>query len=214
MGEDIKEMPDVRGIVKQTVRHSFEDGIGEMLYGITFMLIGLVLFGEAALKPPFPHFWTAAFIAVPWGGLLVSRWLIPATKKRLVFPRTGYVVHRKLSGRTRWLALGLGVIGGGIAGFVFAFMFRAHPGVQMWMPTILGVEVCGWLLFLGFGFVVVRFLILAAFSVCAGLACSLTGLGAGRGAAFYMAAMGLALAISGALALRAFLRRAPRLEGQ
>jgi hypothetical protein len=214
VGENVNEMPDVGSIIKRTVRRSFEDGIGEMAYGIAFILIGLVFFGEAALKPLFPHFWSVSFILVVWGTLLLSRWLVPAIKKRLVFPRTGYVVARKLSGRLRWLLPGLAAILGGAAGLIFGFMFRAHPGVRGWIPTILGIEVCGWLLFLGFGLVVTRFLVLAAFSVFAGLAASLTRLGGQRGSALYFAAMGLALVISGALALRAFLRRAPAPEEQ
>ena len=214
MNENVKEMPDVEKVMTRVERHRFEDGIGEMLCGITFMLIGLILFGEATRKPPFPHFWTIAFVLVVWASILLSRWLVPALKKRLVFPRTGYVVSRKLRGRMFWLVLSVAAVVGGVGAFVLAFMFRALPAARAWNPVILGIEVGGWLLFMGFRFEMRRYLLLAGFSLLAGVAGSLTGMGADRGSAVYMAAMGLALVVSGALALRANLRQAPGSEEQ
>lgn len=214
MSENIREMPDVEKVMTRVERHRYEDGIGEMLYGIIFMLIGLVLFGEATLKPPFPHFWTIAFILAAWIPFLLSRWLVPALKKRLVFPRTGYVVSRKLRGRLLWLVLSVAAVVSGVGGFVAAFMLRAHPAARAWSPVILGIEVGGWLLFMGFRFEMRRYLLLAGFSLLAGVAGSLTGMGADRGSAVYMAAMGLALVVSGALALRANLRQVPGPEEQ
>ncbi|MGD1002835.1 MAG: hypothetical protein ABSA67_19265 [Candidatus Brocadiia bacterium] len=214
MNENIGEMPDVEKVMNRTVRHSLEDGIGEMLFGVTFILVGLVIFGEATLKPPFPHFWTIAFVLVVWAAILLSRWLVPALKKRLVFPRTGYVVSRKPSGRLLWLVLSVAAILGGLGGFVAAFISHVNPAARAWIPVILGIEVGGWLLFMGFRFEMKRYLLLAGFSLLAGIAGSLTGTGADRGSAVYMAAMGLALAVSGALALRANLRQAPGPEEQ
>ena len=208
MNENIREMPDVEKVMTHTLRHSLEDGIGEMAYGIAFMLIGLILFGEATLKPPFPHFWTIAFVLVVWAAILLSRWLVPALKKRLVFPRTGYVVSRKPRGRMLWLVLSVAAVVGGVGTFVAVFMLRALPAARAWIPAILGIEVGGWLLFMGFRFEMRRYLLLAGFSLLAGVAGSLTGMGA----AVYMAAMGLALVVSGALALRANLRQAPGSE--
>ena len=214
MNESIREMPDVEKVMVHTLRHFLEDGIGEMAYGITFMLIGLILFGEATLKSPFPHFWTIAFVLVVWAAFLLSRWLVPALKKRLVFPRTGYVVSRKLRGRMLWLVLSAAAVVGGVGAFVAVFMLGAHPAARAWSPVILGIEVGGWLLFVGFRFEMRRYLLLAGFSLLAGVADSLTGIGADCGSAVYMAAMGLALVVSGALALRVNLRQALESEEQ
>jgi hypothetical protein len=214
MNENTREMPDVEKVMKHTLRHFFGDGIGEMAYGITFMLIGLILFGAATLKPPFRHFWSIAFFLVVWAAFWLSRWLVPALKKRLVFPRTGYVVSRKLRGRMLWLVLSVAAVVGGVGAFVAVYMLRAHPAARAWSPVILGIEVGGWLLFMGFRFEMRRYLLLAGFSLLAGVAGSLMGMGADRGSAVYMAAMGLALVVSGALALRANLRQAPGSEEQ
>jgi hypothetical protein len=213
MNENTREMPDVDKVMTRTMRHSFEDGIGEMVYGIIFMLVGLILFGGLTLKPPFPHFWTIAFILAVWVPFLLSRWLVPALRKRLVFPRTGYVVSRKLRGRLLWLVLSVSAVLGGVGGFVVAFMFRAHPAAREWIPGALGLEAGAWLIFLGVRFTLRRYLLLAGFSILAGVAGSLAGIGGDRGSAAYCAAMGLALLVSGALALRAHLRQAPQPEG-
>ena len=70
------------------------------------------------------------------------------------------------------------------------------------------------LLYLGVQVGLWRFSLLAGFSGLAGVAAFLAGMGATLGTAAYFAAMGLALSVCGALALRAYLRGAPRPEEQ
>jgi hypothetical protein len=208
------DMPDIDKIMKRTARHLYEDGIGEIFYGVAFLLIGLLAFVEAAVKPPIPSFSAIGLIVVVLGAYLLGRWLVPALRRRLVFPRTGFVAHRQLSVRRRWMALGIAALAGCVLGGVGSFAHAIHPAWSDWVPLGDGLVVGAFLLVIGSGVGLRRFQVLAGFSGLAGLAALVAGLGEPLASAAYWAAMGLALMVSGALALWAYLHRAPQPEEQ
>ena len=70
------------------------------------------------------------------------------------------------------------------------------------------------MLFIALGLGLRRYLFLAAFSVLAGLAAALVGLGPEHGTAAFFTALGLALLTSGAITFRMYLRQAPRPQEQ
>lgn len=82
--------------MKRTERHAYEDGIGEIFWGFLLMLMGLLFLVEAAVKPPIPSVSAVGLIALWAGGFLLGRWLMPALKRRLIFPCTGFVDYRQL----------------------------------------------------------------------------------------------------------------------
>jgi hypothetical protein len=81
--------------MKGTERHAYEDAISEIFWGVLFMLMGLLFLVEATMKPVVSF--SAVGLIVLWaGGFLLGRWLMPALKRRLIFPCTGFVDYRQL----------------------------------------------------------------------------------------------------------------------
>jgi len=208
------DMPDIDKIMKRTARHACEDGVGEMLYGAVFMLIGLLFFAEAALSPPIPSFSHIGLVVLVLSGYLLGRWLVPALKRRLTFPRTGFVAYRRLSAGRRWMVIGIAALVASSVAGVAGLALAARPAGLDWIPLGNGLVIGAFLLYLGVQVGLRRFQLLAGFSALAGLAAFLAGLGETLGSAAYFAAMGLALMVAGALTLRAYLHRAPQPEGQ
>jgi hypothetical protein len=210
------DIPDIDKIMKRTARYACEDGIGEMFYGAVFMLLGLLFFLEATLNPPIPWFSVIGFLVLVYGGFLLGRWLVPALKRRLTYPRTGFVAYRQLSAGRRWMVMGIAALVAVFVTGIFAVAARVGGtlAVLEWIPLCNGLVVGAFLLYLGFELGLRRFMLLSGFSGLAGVAAFLAGMGATLGTAAYFAAMGLALSVCGALALRAYLRGAPRAEEQ
>lgn len=206
------DMPDIDKIGRRIAKHACEDGIGEMFYGGVFLLIGLLFFVEAALSPPLPSFSAVGLVVVVWGGYLLSRWLVPALRRRLTFPRTGFVTYRQLTAGRLWMAIGIGALVSSLVAGVVWFAVGSRPGGLDWVPLGNGLVVGAFLLYLGVRLGLRRFQVLAGFSALAGLAAFLGGMGAVLGTGAYFAAMGAALSVCGALALRAYLRGTPRVE--
>lgn len=207
------DMPDIDRIMKRTVRHAYEDGIGEIFYGVLFMLIGLVFFVETALKPAIPSFSAIGAIVLLLGGYLLGRWLVPALKRRLVFPRTGFVTYRQPSAGRLWMAVGIAVLVGSFVA-VASLALAARPAWRDWLLLANGLVWGAFLLYLAVQLGLRRFMLLAGLSGLVGAAAFLAGLGETLGSAVYFAVMGLALAVGGALALRTYLHRAPQPEEQ
>ena len=204
---------DIDNIMKRTERHAYEDGIGEIFWGVLFMLMGLLFFAEATVKPPIPSFSAVGLIVLCAGGFLLSRWLMPVLKGRLIFPRTGFVAYRQLKGGRRWTAMGVAALVASVIAAVVSVVASSSVGLD-WVPLANGLVVGAYLLIFGVRVGLRRFQFLAGFSGLAGLAAFLAGIGPTLGAAAYFAAIGLALVVDGALALRAYLHRVPRPEEQ
>jgi hypothetical protein len=216
MKENVMDMPDIDKIVKRTARHAYEDGIGEVYFGVIVALVGLGCVAEAVFKAPIifkaplPSFWAIVTFVVVLSGWLLGRWLVPAVKRRLVYPRTGFVAYRKLQMPRRWLVWGVACFVSCLMMGLMAIVRIKRPASMEWLALGLGIVVSAFLLSLGFWTGLRRFWILAGFSVLAGMAASLSGLGEG----VYFVAMGLAVAAGGALALRSYLRQAPNPQEQ
>jgi hypothetical protein len=208
------DMPDIDKIARRTARHAYEDGLGEIFYGVAFLLIGLLFFVDATLKPPIPSFSAVGLLVVVLGCYWLGRRLVPALRRRLVFPRTGFVARRQLSGKSRWMVVGVAAVGGCVVGGVASFVHAIHPAGRDWITLGNGLVVGAFLLVIGSGVGLRRFQVLAGFSGLAGLAPLVAGLREPLASAAYWAAMGLALMVSGAVTLRAYLQRAPQPEGQ
>ena len=214
------DMPDIDEIVNRTKKHAYRDGIGEIHFGATVALMGLMMVAEGIFRipllfhTPLPSFWAIAMAVVAMGSWLLGRWLVPAVKGRLVYPRTGFVAYRQPEMPKPWLIWGIGCLVGILMVGVMAIVRIQFPPAVEWLPLGFGIAVSAFLLSLGSRMRLRRFWVLAGFSALAGLAASLSGLGEGLGAGVYFVAMGLAMAAGGALALRSYLHQAPKPEEQ
>ena len=197
--------------VEQRVRrYWYTDGIGELIGGGMFILLGLYFalqefVGQNSLLGGILQ---VSLILLMIGGTFVSRKLINALKTRLTYPRTGYVeyhvneVHMK--SRRIWVIL----VAFAVSSFtmVFARLFQSLDAIV----AVTGVAVGLILVILrakssGMG----RFYVLGAVSIVLGLALSVSGLPNAYSLGFFYGLMGLCFLISGGWTLRRYLAENP-----
>jgi len=85
-------MDDLCLISKRPFTYWAQDGLPSLVYGLNFMLTGLVFLIGFSL--PRNHFYPFAAILL-WGVItLASRWGLMKLKRRIAFPRSGYVAFQ------------------------------------------------------------------------------------------------------------------------
>ena len=134
------------------------------------------------------------------GAFIVSR-ILRILKERVTYPRTGYVAYRKEKyKRGRWMVV--------ISMFILGGLLAILPDWMSQMPFVEGVIACTVFIYFGYRFSMIRFYVLAAFFVLLGAMLSLMGLGDTLGTALFFGLMGVALLVSGGIALWIYLSRA------
>jgi MFS family permease len=203
-------MVDIDKIEKRTVRSFYEDGLTEIALGLIFLLLGAYFYAEATLPPGSTVLTvvsSAAFLAVFAAAFLVNR-LLRYLKRRITYPRTGYVTFKKKeAGPKRRLAAAAVamVIGGGMA-----VLYGLSPSVRLLLPAVNGLlfAVAGLLVANRIG--VGRFYVLAAASAAIGVGLTAAGAGDAKGVSLFYLLFGAAVILTGAAALAVYLRRNPR----
>ncbi|MHB1134751.1 MAG: hypothetical protein ACYC4L_20450 [Chloroflexota bacterium] len=194
-------------VIARTLRRTrgywYDDGLSELAMGAVFAAIGLLFLVEGTGRIP-PGASSLGLMAIVLGGALVSRRLVAWGKARLTYPRTGYVAYtRQRSPRSR---LFTGVLGGAM-GMLIAVLLVNAPAALAWLPALQGLLGAGVMLYMANFTGLARFYLVAALSALAGLAAALAGLGDMTGGGAYFLALGLALALSGLIALLRYLRQ-------
>jgi len=201
--------------VEQKVKsHWFKDGLGEVIGGLMFLLMGtyfaLVEFlGAASLLGGLLQ---AGFIVVFLGLFYFGRQMISGLKTRHVVPRAGFVEYRVDREPQTGKHIGAAVFAAVIAAFV-VFSIRI-PGILNWLVVLTGLLVALMLLFaqLRAGGIP-RFYFLSTLSLILGVAGGLTGLPDGYALGLYYASMGIVFAATGLLVWQRFLRENPNPAG-
>lgn len=200
-------LSDVEQRVK---RYWYTDGIGELIGGGMFVLLGLYFalqefLGQNSLVGGILQ---VSLILVMIGGMAISRWLINTLKTRLTYPRTGYVEYqvdeRQRKSRRIWVMLLALTISALTMVFVRLFQFFdsivAVTGVAVGLIlVILRAKSAG----------LARFYILGAVSIILGLAFSISGLPNGYSLGLFYGLMGVSFMLSGGLTLRHYLEKNP-----
>ena len=200
-------LSDVEQRVK---RYWYTDGIGELMGGGMFLLLGLYFalqqyVGDQSLVGGILQ---ASLILVLIGAVFIGRRIINNLKTRLTYPRTGYVEYRANDKNMLWkriltFAIAMGVA---MAAVVIARRFDAIDS----MVAITGVLVSVILLVKqGWSSSVGRFYALSALSLILGIALSVSGLASGYNLGVFYGLMGIAFAVSGGLTLRRYLHENP-----
>lgn len=198
---------DVEGRVR---RYWFTDGIGELMGGALFLLLGLYFsaqqyFGDQSLVGTILQ---SSFIILVIGGIFVGRWMINQLKARLTYPRTGYVEYRvkdKNNMRRRIIAFAIAM---GVA--MFAIVITRSVTKIDSLVAVTGLLVSVILLFnQGWAHGVARFYVLSAIALILGIVLSVSGLARGYNLGIFYGLMGLVFVISGGLTLRHYLRENP-----
>jgi MFS family permease len=192
--------------------HWLKDGLFEIGLGILFAGVGtlraLIHFaGEKSAA----YYWLTAgllvfMIGVAWGGKRFGE----ALKARITYPRTGYTAFKPYSFNYKSILAFLALlIFAGILGGMLG-MLSTQPNQQkigIFVP--IGQGIVGALIFTYAAqrVEVKRLYYLAAFSIGIGLLIGALGVGIVLGGSFFYLSIGLALIVSGCVALVQFLRR-------
>lgn len=200
-------LSDVEQRVK---RYWYTDGIGELIGGGMFILLGIYFALQEALgqNSTLGGILQASLALVMIGGMFVSRRLINALKTRLTYPRTGYVEYqvdeRHMKSRRIWVAA---------LGFTISALTMVLVRLFDFFDSIVAVT--------GFAVALIliilrakssglaRFYVLGAISLVLGLALSVSGLPNGYSLGLFYGSMGVCFMLSGGWTLRRYLDENP-----
>jgi MFS family permease len=200
-------LSDVEQRVK---RYWYTDGIGELIGGGMFVLLGIYFALQEFLgqNSMVGGILQASLVLLMIGGTFISRRLVNTLKTRLTYPRTGYVEYqvdeRGTRGR-RILAVILAFVVSGLT-IAFARLFQFFDSIV----AVTGVIVALILVVLrAKSSGLTRFYVLGAASLVLGFALSLSGLPNGYSLGLFYGLMGVCSLISGGLTLRRYLKENP-----
>jgi hypothetical protein len=199
---------DFKAIEKRTVRSFYDDGLTELVIGVILFLLGGYFYIRSGRggDPRVSLNDTAFFLIVIFAVLLANS-LLRFLKRRITYPRAGYVSYRKeVRPSRRWIA--------GASGAIIAVLLSAltaiSPSAKAWDPAIYGFLLAVTFLMLAAKVGAPRFFVLAVISAALGTGIAAAGIISTRGAILYGTLLGAALALSGVIALIQFLRRNKR----
>jgi hypothetical protein len=192
----------------------YDDGLTEIGVAILFLAIG-ALFLVEALAPAgsLPASFSAiGLVVLVAGGIWIINWAVRLAKRRITYPRTGFVRYprRDRSPRRRLL---VGVLGATVSMVIVLVLFATAPASLAWIPALQGAFIGAFILYVAYVVGLIRFYLLAAASFGLGLATALAGLGDTLGNGVYFAGMGLALLLSGVVTLLRYLKSTEPPEG-
>jgi hypothetical protein len=201
---------DFSNVEQRVKRYWYTDGIGELIGGGMFILLGLYFALQEFLgqDSTVSGILQVSLVLLMIGAMAISRRLVTALKTRLTYPRTGYVEYhvdeRNLKSRRIWVILLAFTISALTMVFVRLFQsfdsIVAVTGVAVGLIlVILRAKVSG----------LARFYVLGVISILLGLALSVSSLPNGYSLGLFYGLMGLSFMISGALTLRRYLRENP-----
>ena len=191
--------------------HWLEDGIFEIGGGILLVGVGtlraIIHFAEA--KTP-AYYWLSAgllvfMIGVTWGGTYVSKIL----KARITYPRTGYITFRPRTYNVKTILaiVAVFIITGVLGGIVGVLATQPNQqeigGIVPIAQGIVGAIV---FTYAAQRIEEKRFYYLAVFSLGIGLAIGAVGVGVVLGLSFFYLSIGLAIVVSGCVAMVKYLR--------
>jgi MFS family permease len=205
-------MVDIEKIEKRTIQSFYEDGLPEISLGLIFLLLGGYFFAQAAI-PEGSTLSSALsvlfFLVIVSAGFLVSR-ILRFLKRRITYPRTGYVAFKKKEPSSKRRAATM--IVGGIIGAAIAALYGISPSFKTLFPAVNGLLLAVAVLLFAGKVGLVRFYILSAASAVIGLAVTAAGIGDIKGISLYYGFFGAALILSGLVALVTYLRKSPRAD--
>ena len=191
-------------------RYWYTDGIGELIGGGMFVLLGVYFALQEFLgqNSMIGGILQVSLILVMIGGMSLSRRLVNTLKTRLTYPRTGYVEYQvdqhKLKTSGFWVVLLAFAIS--TLTMVFVRLFQTFDSIV----AVTGVAVGLILIILRAKSAgLARFYVLGVVSVLLGLALSISRLPNGYSLGLFYSLMGLAFMLSGGLTLRHYLEHNP-----
>ncbi len=202
---------NVDDLMRRTKSYWYEDGLTEVLSGLFFFAVALLLLGEWAAPPgsPLKAIAGPAFMVITILWILVGRRVIGWLKERITYPRTGYVAYKQQrKGPAAARAVAAGVIGAGVALAVVAGWMYSQDIARL-IPLIMGAGLALLLFRIGSEMGLVRYYVLAVWSLLSGAALAWLTNDMSLSIALYYLMLGLAIILGGVVTMIRYLRAAP-----
>ena len=191
-------------------RYWYTDGIGELIGGGMFILLGIYFalqefLGQNSIVSVILQ---SSLILVMIGGMYLGRRLINVLKTRVTYPRTGYVEYQVNESNMKRRRIGVAILAFTISALtmVFVRLFQFFDSIVL----VTGVAVAVILVILrAKSSGLARFYILGAVSLVLGLALSISGLPNAYSLGLFYGLMGLCFMLSGGLTLQRYLKENP-----
>jgi hypothetical protein len=195
---------NIDATMRRTRAYWYIDGLTEIAAGAVFLAIGVLFVVETALLASERASGNLSALGLPviiLAGSWVGGRAVMAAKRRLTFPRTGYVTYPPAPRRRRGLAAAVALLVA-LGLVVLAQAVGDGYALERATPLLDGLAVGVFLAFITGTTGVSRFAALAALAVVLGAAASAVTATEAAGSAVFFTSMGLALVLSGALVLR------------
>ena len=186
-------MKDLNSTIRRSTQYWFDDGLVELLIGIYSAVIGLLFWWQTTVATFESAI--ASVVALPAiiivGSLLLGttlRWL----KQRLVYPRTGYITYQKPTKKQRNLSWFLGAFVG-----VLVALTVTQLALTELTAVFIGAGIGIGLFMMGYRIGLIRFHLLAVWSVAVGVVISFLGVVDTVAATLALGLIGLGLIVSG-----------------
>jgi hypothetical protein len=198
---------EIDEVIQRTYRYFYEDGLVELTIGGLFLAIGILLqlWARVAIGSPFVLVLSLSLVLLVIGGGLIIKRLIGSIKERVTYPRTGYVsYHQRQPSKGRWLIIAVALVLVVLSGILPEWFSRMAVFEGLLLLVVLG--------FLGYRIGVRRFYLVGIIAAILGLCAALLIPEDLFGSSVTFGGTGIALLLSGALALRAFLQEHPEVR--
>ena len=162
-------MGQIERLLERPKLYNNVDGVGEL--GMGAMLLGFGLLTWLQVRSPASALWHKAYVVVPLillGALGIDRGM-KAVKKRVTYPRTGFVEYRKRD--TRRLAA-ISFVVAAVVAVAIAYAVRTHWGAGLhWGLTTPTVVLGGDVLAVAYAYGIARavrwkWMVVAAIAIC------------------------------------------------
>jgi hypothetical protein len=197
---------NIQDTIQRTQRYWFSDGAYEIGMGILFTLLALSFFVMEWLNS-FGYLGLIMGILQPvifLAGFWLFNRLVRKFKEKITYPRTGYLVYPRRSGKRRLTAA---LISGGTAAVlaVSASIISDRLGGEI-MPVISGIIIAAAIVYLGIRFGLNRFYLMAVYIFICGALITLSGIQGINSTALFFGLMGIGWVFSGIWTLIHYLR--------
>jgi hypothetical protein len=202
-------MVDIEKLEKRTVRSFYDDGLTEIAAGLMFLILGAYFILQlGATGSTAGSILSSVFLIVFFAAFFLVNRLLRFFKRRITYPRTGYVAFKKKEPSPK-RRVATAVVAG-IISAALAILFRISPSVKLLFPAVNGLLFAVAALLLAHRVGVTRFYVLSAASAAIGVGLALAGVGDLNGLGFFYLLFGAAVLVAGLAALIVYLGRNPR----
>jgi hypothetical protein len=211
-------MPDdLKKSQLRAVQYQHVDGTYELTFGGTMLLMAACIYLVSRLPHPDSSPLLFAPLVVFVGGIYLIDNLIQRFRKRVTYPRTGFITYRKpkpLKRSTR-LVIWIGVPLFTVLFLAVLFLNRSkfpagnQDSALPVMPVFFGLLFSGLWVIAGWKIALPRFYLVAAASLLVSVGLIFSGVGVYQGMALLFGAMGALLCASGGVTLWKYLHDTP-----